>query len=42
MGMDKSLILLDNSDLIMGPGSSPSLEVAKTKNLIFLSSLNSF
>ena len=42
MGMDKSLILLDNSDLIIGPGFSPSPEVAKTKNLIFLSSFNSF
>ena len=42
MGMDKSLILLDNSDLIIGPGFSPSPEVAKTKNLIFLSSFNNF
>ena len=42
MGMDKSFILLDNSELIIGPGFSPSPDVAKTKNLIFLSSFNNF
>ena len=42
MGMDKSFILLDKSDLMIGPGFSPSLEVAKTRNLISLSFFRSF